>query len=236
MALTPDVTPYPSNADNLLSLGSQKALRMIKPTKNPVGDKPAKPYPDFPLFPHATGRWAKKIRGNFHYFGKWDNWQDALTLYQKQAATFTRDVSLREDPGGATIKDLLDQFLSAKKHLVDTGEIAQRTWDDYDTTCRKSWRSWAMSGWLPTCGPMIWGAPSPFCQGAGHGNDGQRYPLDAVLFKYAYDAGLDRAADPIRTSFKPPSRKSLRKARQEKGPRMFQADEIRACGTRPGSI
>src|SRR5438874_536064 len=35
-----------------------------------VSDKPAKPYPDFPLTAHLTGSWCKKIEGKTHDFGK----------------------------------------------------------------------------------------------------------------------------------------------------------------------
>ncbi len=47
-----------------------------------MSSKPARPTPDFPLFAHAAGKWAKKINGKLHYFGRWDDPDGALAKYQ----------------------------------------------------------------------------------------------------------------------------------------------------------
>jgi hypothetical protein len=58
-------------------------------------DRPRKLYPEFPLTPHASGAWQKKIRGEVCYFGRWavrkngklegiegDGWREALVAYK----------------------------------------------------------------------------------------------------------------------------------------------------------
>src|SRR5262249_30174644 len=92
-------------------------------------------HPDFPLFPHATGRWAKKIRGKMHYFGPWADPDAALAKYLEQKDALHSGRKPRPDTGGLTVKDLVNAFLNHKQAHVDVGELTPRTWADYKETC-----------------------------------------------------------------------------------------------------
>ena len=63
--------------------------------------RPAKPYAGFPLFPHATGRWAKKIRGKFVFFGPWSDPFGALERYTSQRDALHAGLVARAVAGAA---------------------------------------------------------------------------------------------------------------------------------------
>ena len=74
----------PAGRDRRSKTPASSPTRELSPpaTAGPQArQRPGKPYPDFPLFPHATGRWAKKINGRFAFFGPWGDPHGALERY-----------------------------------------------------------------------------------------------------------------------------------------------------------
>src|SRR5260370_17984380 len=109
--------------------------------------RPKKPYPDFPLTPHASGKWQKKIRGSTYYFGKWakrvdgklqrvegDGWKEALELYKAQADDLHAGRTPRVKGDGLTVADLCNRFRTAKLRQREAGEITACMYDEYKAT------------------------------------------------------------------------------------------------------
>jgi integrase len=199
-----------------------------------------KPHRDFPLFPHATGRWTKKIRGKFAYFGKVaddPDGQKALALWLEQKDDLLAGRTPRVRAEGFTLRELLDRFVVSKRHLLDTREISAKHFAELYGTCRRIGDAFGLNRLVIDLASddferlrksiaKQWG-PTRL------GNEVQRV---RSVFKFGYDAGLiDR---PVRfgPGFKKPTRKVMRQNRAKNGVRMFETDELRtiiATATQP---
>lgn len=191
------------------------------------GDKPAKPNADFPLFAHATGRWAKKIRGRLHYFGPWDDPQGSLVKYLAAKDDLHAGRTPKAMTGHLTINDLANQFLSAKRHLVSSNEITARTWADYFTSCGRMVKYFGGRRLVVDLNPddfaryrtalaKKWGPTAT-------GNEIQRV---RSVFKYGFDTGIMDQPMRFGPGFKKPTKKTMRQQRAKKGLRMFEAAQL----------
>ncbi len=79
--------------------------------------------------------WAKKIRGKLHYFGPWDDPNGAGQRYLDQRGDLQAGRTPRVARDGLTVGDLVNRFLTAKRQLVDSGEMVLRSWKDYHASC-----------------------------------------------------------------------------------------------------
>lgn len=98
-------------------------------------DKPKKPHPDFPLSPHGSGQWSKRIHGKLHYFGSWRNDPDGLQAVQDYERRLPWILKGREPPvvdsEAVTVRYLINQFLARKDR---PGEVSARTFERYKKT------------------------------------------------------------------------------------------------------
>jgi integrase len=201
--------------------------------------KPAKPYPTFPLSAHGNGQWVKRIRGKLHYFGKWSDWQAALDLYEKQKSDLHAGRVPRVKRGSMTLRDLCNTFMKSKQRLREAGELSTRMFADYYQTCADLVEHFNRDRLAFDFDPEDWAtfrAKRAKKPGAIVAKGSKKYGPVALgnwvqrirtIFKFGLDTGLLDAPMRFGTEFVKPKKKSVRKAKREAGPRMFQAGEVR---------
>jgi integrase len=204
---------------------------MKKSTKK---QRPSKPYPDYPLFPHATGRWAKKIRGKLHYFGPWDDPDGALNKFldQRDALYAGRKPQAKQD--GVTVSRACDHFLHTKKAHVETGELKGSTWRDYQITAKRVTKVLGRNRLVEDLRPEDFDKlRRDFAKTCGLVAIRNQITHARMIFNHAYKAGLIEHPLRFGANFSRPSAQAIRKHRK---PRMFEAAEIRTMLDNAGAV
>ncbi len=209
---------------------------MPKSSKKAAHVKVPRPA-DFPLFVHKSGkhgRWCKKVRGRFQYFGGVDpespdyGAQVALELWLDQKDDLLAGRTPRVSRTGVTLRDLANQYMTSKLRLLESGEIVNRTYSDCMSTCKRLLEFLGADRLVDDLIASDFGeCRQKMAKRWGPVRLGNEIQKTRSIFKFAYDEGIiDR---PVRygQSFNRPSQKTLRIARNSKGPKLFTPKEIR---------
>ena len=192
--------------------------------------KPVKPYPGFPLFPHANGLWAKKIRGKLHYFGPWKDAQAALDLYLEQRDDLHAGRRPRQFGDGFTVRDLANHFLTSKQRQVDADEIKLKTFSDYHGVAARIIEVFGPDRLVSDLRPDDFGElRAVIARNRGPVATAGQIVQSKMLFTHAFANELIDRPVAYGSQFSRPPQKALRAARNrpEKS-RMFEPTEIKA--------
>ncbi len=190
--------------------------------------RPAKPYAGFPLTPHPSGRWCKKIRGKLHYFGKIAEPDAALERFNREWS-FLKDGRTPPpiDTGdGCTVRLLCNSFLTSKRAKVDSGELSRRSFQDYFNTCAILIDRLGRDRRIDDLRPDDFHAlRKSLAKTRGLVTLKNEINRCRVVLKYASDERLIDRPVHFGQSFDRPTAKALRTCRNEGGRRMFDVNE-----------
>ena len=193
---------------------------MTHSTGKALRQKPLKPDPEFPLFPHACGLWAKKIKGQLKYFGKWDDPETALQRYKDFVAGKSTD--------GTTIKELANSFLRFKEAAMENGELSPRSFRDYFHTCSHLVDFFGRSQLIDELKPDDFGRyRAHLSKRMGLVSLTNEINRSRIIFRHGVDSELLERAPRFGKSFERPRKESLQRVKLAKGDRLFSAQDIR---------
>lgn len=197
--------------------------------------KPVKPRPDFPLFPHNTGRSAKNVKGKLRYFGPTrgdEKGQKALTEWLRVKDDLLAGRKPRPKATGVTVADICNRFLTRKKRMKEDGEIKLRTFFEYhcEQMVKVCGGDRAVTDLTPDDFSKLRQSLAQVRGAVGLGNEINRCRM---VFKFAIDEGLLDRPMLYGQSFQRPSRKTLRLERMAKGRGCSMPRNCEPCFRRP---
>jgi len=193
--------------------------------------KPRKPSPDFPLFAHSNGSWAKKINQKLEYFGSWkqgteadpDGSASALRQYKAVMAKRQMPVPVQ----AVTVGVALNAFLNAKKAACEAGKIAQRTYLEHQRTCSRFAKMVHRDTLVDALSPQIFAEfmadRAKTLNIVSVGNEVTRVK---TAFKWCYENRVIEEPVYFGSEFRKPPRKAVRRHRRESGKKLFTAKDI----------
>jgi len=188
--------------------------------------KPERPEGS-PLFWHPSGRWCKKIRGKQVYFGRGSH-EEALAEYLKQKDDLHSGRVPREEPEGLTVYNLCAKFLTAKKDQRDSGELSPHTFLEYGNLCKRLIKVFGKDRLVSDLRQDDFAKlRKSMAKGWGPVRLAAEIVRTRTPFNWAFKSGMVDKPMNFGEGFKRPSKKVLRKHKADKGPRMFEAEEIR---------
>ncbi len=202
---------------------------MSKSTLSGKLGKPEKPHPDFPLYAHASKRWAKKVRGKTHFFGKWDDPQAALDKWIEVKDDLLAGRKPRPKRDGLKILVLVNAFLSYKKRQLEAGELASGTFRLLYRTGDVILSEFGKTNLVEYLEPADFEkARANLASRFGPYTLGNEIGRIKSFFKFAEDSFLIETRVRFGQSFKKPPAKTIRKEKRKKGSREFTPKQLHA--------
>ena len=202
---------------------------MSNSTRSASVGKPSKPYAGFPLFSHASGQWARKIRGKLRYFGVWADPDAALERHNREYPFLKRgEVPPAVDVSdGCTLKILVNDFLASKEEKLNAGDLSPRTFRDYYRSCEALIEQFGRERKVTDLRPDDFRAyRAKLAKRFGVTSLKNEINRVRILFNYAHENRLIEKPVLFGQSFDRPSAKSIRKQRNEAGAKLFARDEV----------
>lgn len=190
--------------------------------------KPPKPYPAFPMYAHATKRWAAKIKGVTRYFGRWDDWEEALERYNYEVHFYqVGRTPPPKDVQALTVAAMVNLYLEDRETKVKSGEFSVRTWEDSKKAGELLVKSLGRNTTIESLEPKDFARiRAELTKRVGLSTVAITIQRCRVFFNWAIKNELIEKRVRFGTSFEKPGLHAIAKEKAAKPERIFTVDEL----------